>query len=370
MGGKRPDAQYRDDMHAIRRVLVVGYPAAELLDIACVVSALQTANYLHRRAIYEVSLASPGGRSIHTGTGLTVQAQQSLERATGPLDTLVVSGGIGYVEAMEDKSLVAHVRRLGRESRRVASVCTGAGVLAAAGLLDGRRASTHWEHADFLASRFPAVEFDSGPIFVSDGPVSTSAGVTAALDLTLSFIESDVSPDLARNVSRQLVTYLQRPGTQAQMSMFTAPAPSHSLVQDAVTHIATNPATDLSTATLAARAGVSQRHLARLFLAEVGATPGRFVRRARSEAAAHLLTGTTLTVDTIATRCGFRSEEALRQAFRSLYGVSPSHYRATQSTSWPGPTTSRRPKAGRPLRVPSDRATHEGEGDRVARESR
>jgi transcriptional regulator GlxA family with amidase domain len=320
-------------MHALRRVLMVGYPAAELLDIACVVTALQVANHLHGRAVYEVSLASPGGRPIHTGTGLTVQAQHSLERTTGPLDTLIVSGGIGYVDAMENRRLVAHVRRLGGESRRVASVCTGAGVLAAAGLLDGRRASTHWEHAAFLAARFPAVEFDSGPIFVSDGHVCTSAGVTAALDLTLSFIESDVSPDLARDVSRQLVTYLQRPGNQAQMSMFTAPSPNHSVVQDAVAHIAGNPAADLSTPALAARAGVSGRHLARLFLAETGMTPARFVRRARSEAAAHLLTGTALTVETIAARSGFRSEEALRQAFRGLYGVSPSHYRATQTTS-------------------------------------
>lgn len=320
-------------MHELRRVLVVGYPAAELLDIACVVSALQVANFLNRRGVYEVSLASPGGRPIHTGTGLTLQAQQSLERAAGPLDTLVVSGGIGYVDAMEDDRLVAHVRRLGLESRRVASVCTGAGVLAAAGLLDGRRASTHWEHADFLARRFPAVDFDSGPIFVSDGRVCTSAGVTAALDLTLSFVESDVSPELARSVSRQLVTYLQRPGNQAQMSMFTAPSARSSLVRDAVTHIAGNPAADLSTAALAGRAGVSPRHLSRLFLAELDMTPGRFVRRARGEAAAHLLTGTSLTVETIASRCGFGSEEALRQAFRGLYGVSPSHYRATQTTT-------------------------------------
>ena len=320
-------------MHALRRVLLVGYPAAELLDIACVVTALQVANHLHGQALYEVALASPGGRPIHTGTGLTLQAQQSLERATGPLDTLIVSGGIGYVDAMRDRRLVAHVRRLARESRRVASVCTGAGVLAATGMLDGRRATTHWDHAAFLSDRFPAVEFDSGPIFISDGPVCTSAGVTAALDLTLSFIESDLSPDLARDVSRQLVTYLQRPGNQAQMSMFTAPSPSHSLVQDAVTHIAGNPAADLSTPALASRAGLSERHLARLFQAETGMPPARFVRQARCEAAAHLLTSTALTVETIAARCGFRSEEALRQAFRGLYGVSPSHYRTTQSTS-------------------------------------
>jgi transcriptional regulator GlxA family with amidase domain len=220
------------------------------------------------------------------------------------------------------------------ESRRIAAVCTGAGILAAAGVLDGRRAATHWDHAALLAARFPAVTFDGDPIYVTDGPVCTSAGVTAALDLTLSFIEEDVSADLAREVARQLVTYLQRPGNQAQMSMFTAPpAARHSLVQDTIDHVAGHLDDDLSAATLAERAGVSERHLTRLFLKEVELTPGRFVRRARTEAAAHLLTSTDLTMEAVATRCGFGTPETLRQAFQSRYGVSPSHYRATQSRS-------------------------------------
>lgn len=316
-----------------RRVVVVAYPAAELLDIACVVSAFQLANWLHGSAVYETVLVSPGGAPIHTGTGLVLNAEASLERVRGPFDTLLVSGGIGYVDAMEDDHLVAHVRRLARETRRVASVCTGAGVLAAAGLLDDRRAATHWDHASFLQGRFPEVRFDSGPIFITDGGVFTSAGVTAALDLVLSFIEADVTATLARDVSRQLVTYLQRPGNQAQMSVFNAPRRvEHSLVQDTVTYATSHLADDLSTAILAARAGVSERHLDRLFVHELGVTPGRFIRRIRTEAAAHLLTdGTGLTVAAVAARCGFRSAEALRQAFTTAYGVSPSHYRATQS---------------------------------------
>lgn len=319
-------------MENVRRVVVVGYPAAELLDIACIVTALQVANYLNGQAIYQLELASPAGRPIHTGTGLTINADIALERVRGPLDTMIVTGGIGYVDAMDDDRLVAHVRRLGRESRRVASVCTGAGILAATGLLDGRRAATHWDHAAYLTDRFPAVEFDRNPIFIADDPVCTSAGVTAALDLTLAFIEADTGPDLARDVSRQLVTYLQRPGNQAQMSMFTAPpATQHSLVQDAVDHISSNLDGDLSTATLAARVPVSQRHLSRLFIKELGVGPGQFVRKARTEAAAHLLTGTDLNVRSIATRCGFGTVEALRQAFASAYGVSPTHYRSTQS---------------------------------------
>lgn len=320
----------------VRRVVIVGYHAAELLDISCVVSALQLANWLNGRQIYDVTLVSPGGKPIQTGTGLTLQSQGRLERVTGPLDTLVVSGGIGYVQAMEDRRLVAHVRRLAGESRRVASVCTGAGVLAAAGLLEGRRAATHWDHARFLGARFPRVTFDGDPIFVTDGDVCTSAGVTAGLDLTMSFIEDDAGPGLAREVARQLVTYLQRPGNQAQMSMFTAaPAARNSLVQDTIDHISGHLDGDLSTTTLAERAGVSERHLTRLFLREVELTPGRFVRRARTEAAAQLLTQTELTMEAIASRCGFGTPETLRQAFQARYGVSPSHYRATQSRCAP-----------------------------------
>lgn len=315
-----------------RRVLVVGYPGAELLDIACVVSTLQVANYLHGELLYKPKLASPGGAPIRTGTGLVVNAQLALERVRGPIDTLVVSGGIGYVDAMEDERLVAHVHRLGRLADRVTSVCTGAGILAAAGLLDGRRVATHWDEADYLRSRFPRVDFDSDPIYIIEDDLCTSAGVTAAMDLTLALIEGDVGPDLARAVSRYMVTYLQRPGNQAQMSIFTAPpASGHSLVRDTTDHIASHLADDLSTPALAARVGVSERHLSRLFLKELGVSPGKYVRQARVEAAAHLLTGTDLTVETIAGRCGFGTSEALRQAFVAAYGVSPSHFRATQS---------------------------------------
>ena len=325
---------YVRGMDEPRTVLIVGYPAAELIDIACVVSALQIANFRHGSALYRPRLASPGGAPIHTGTGLTLLAEVSLEKVRGPIDTMIVSGGIGYVEAMEDDRLVGHVRRLARVSRRVASVCTGAGVLAAAGLLDGRRAATHWDHADFLTGRFPAVDFDREPIFIAEDGVCTSAGVTAALDLTLAFVEADAGPELARDVARQLVTYLQRPGNQAQMSMFTAPpAVRHSVVQDAVDHIASHLDADLSSPSLAARAAVSERHLSRLFRSELGLTPGRYVRRVRIEAAAQLLSASDLTVQTIAGRCGFGTVEALRQAFAAAYGVSPSHYRATQSSS-------------------------------------
>ncbi|MEO3812100.1 DJ-1/PfpI family protein [Sphaerisporangium sp. B11E5] len=317
----------------VRRVVVVGYHAAELLDIACVTSPLIVANYYARRHLYDVSLATPSGRPIVCGTGLTLQGQQALEKVTGPLDTLIVSGGIGYEDAADNKVVVGHVRRLARESRRVASVCTGAAVLAATGLLDGRRATTHWKYARTLAERHPEIRVDADPIFIRDGDVATAAGVTAAIDLTLAFIEEDNGAALARQVARELVTYMQRPGNQAQMSMFTEPPPlSDDLVKRVVDHIAANLDADLTTATLASDAGVSERHLTRLFLRHLGQTPGRYVRRARTEAAAHLLASTSLPMAAIASRCGFGTAETLRQAFVDRYGIPPSRYRLAQTT--------------------------------------
>ncbi|NUR87732.1 MAG: helix-turn-helix domain-containing protein [Nonomuraea sp.] len=317
-----------------RRVVVVAYEAAELLDISCVTTTLENANWHGASPYYQVRMATPGGHAVTTASALVLQGQLTLERVTGPLDTLIVSGGIGHLDAAENPLVVGHVRRLARESRRVASVCTGSYVLAAAGLLDGRRATTHWREAQDLADRFPRVTVDPAPIFVRDGNVATSAGVTAALDLTLALVEEDNGAELSRTVARGMVTYLQRPGNQAQMSMFVgAPPPANSLVRRAVEHISANLSADLTAATLAAAAGVSERHLTRLFLKHLRQTPGRFVRQARTEGAAQLLVTTTLPMSAIAGRCGFGTAETLRQAFVDRYGVSPSRYRLTQSSA-------------------------------------
>ncbi|MFD1539191.1 GlxA family transcriptional regulator [Nonomuraea guangzhouensis] len=318
----------------VRRMVVIGYEAASLLDIACVTSTLETANDHAGLPLYEVRLATPGGNPITCGTGLIVQGQEVLERVTGPLDTIVVTGGIGHLDAAENRLILAHVRRLARESRRVSSVCTGAGVLAAAGLLDGRRVTTHWEWAYDLSKRYPAVTFDPGPIFIRDGNVHTAAGVTSALDLMLAFIEEDSGAELARKVARSLVTYLQRPGNQAQMSIFTvAPPHTDSLVRQVADYVTGHLDADLATATLAAGAGVSERHLTRLFLKNLGLTPGRYVRQARTEAAAHLLASTSLPMAGVAARCGFGTAETLRQAFVDRYGIPPSRYRLTQRSA-------------------------------------
>lgn len=323
----------------MRTFVIVAYEGAQLLDIACVSDALDAANRLRARppyrrellnCVYEIRLATPGGGAVTCGSGLTLGGQESLERLAGPLDTLLVIGGYGSERAAADPRIVGHVRRLARESRRVASVCTGADVLAATGLLDGRRATTHWAYADAIAARHPAVEFDTAPIFIQDGPVSTAAGVTSALDLTLRFIEEDHGADLARWVARGLVTYLQRPGDQRQMSMFVAaPPPEHELVRTLTAYVGAHLDADLSAPALAARAGVSERHLGRLFAEHAGQSPARYVRATRLEAAAQLLSTTGLPIVAVARRCGFRSAETLRQAFHDQYGVPPTRFRHT-----------------------------------------
>ncbi|MFJ2837142.1 GlxA family transcriptional regulator [Nocardia sp. NPDC087230] len=325
-----------------RTVAVIGYDGAELLDLACVTTTLDGANRLGADPPYRVELATRGGRTITCDSGLRLHGQARWERLTGPLDTLIVSGGLGHLDAARDTALVAHVRRLAAVSRRVASVCTGASVLAAAGLLDGRRATTHWIAADMLAAEYPRVTVDPDPIYIRDGRVATAAGMTSAIDLMLAFVEEDHGAELARQVARGLVTYLQRPGSQAQMSMFTAqPHAEHALVRRVTAHIAAHLSEDLSTATLAAREGVSARHLTRLFGKHLGVTPGRHIRRARVEAAAQLLVHTTTPVAVVATRCGFGTAESLRQAFVRRFGVAPAHYRATLSR--PAPDTEPEP---------------------------
>jgi transcriptional regulator GlxA family with amidase domain len=319
---------------AQRRVVVVGYDGAELLDIACVTSTLDMAGRIARQPLYRVDVVTPAGRPIRCDSGLSLNAAGALHDTTGRLDTLVVSGGHGHDDAAANPVLVAHVRRLAAVARRVASVCTGTSVLAAAGLLDGRRATTHWGFARAMARRYPAVGIDPDPIYIRDGNVATSAGVTSALDLTLAFVQEDHGPELARRVARGLVTYLHRPGDQAQMSMFVvSDPPEHALSREVVEFVTANVAAALDTTTLARRFGVSERQLNRLFVDHVGLPPGRFVRHTRVETAARLLRSTALPVGAIARQCGFGTAEALRQAFLDRFGISPSRYRATPTAA-------------------------------------
>ena len=248
-----PATRGRDLPH---RFLVVGYDGAELLEIASVTSTLTAANRLAGKQLYAWTVLTPGGRPITCDSGLVLRADASLQRTTDAADTMVVSGGYGYEHGATDSTLIAHVGRLAELSGRIASVCNGAALLAAAGILDGRRAATHWLACDDLARRYPRVDFDPDPIYVRDGHVWTSAGVTSALDLTLAMVEEDHGVQLARQVARALVTFMQRPANQAQVSMFVASdPPGNPIVRAAVDFIGSHLAEPLDTALVADRPG-------------------------------------------------------------------------------------------------------------------
>jgi transcriptional regulator GlxA family with amidase domain len=202
----------------MRRVLLIAFDRFQMLDVAGPAEVFDGASQLTGGA-YQVRLATPGGREVRAGSGLRLGADLALESARGPLDTLVVAGGFGARAAADDPRIVHHVQRLAGRTRRVASVCTGAELLATAGLLDGRRATTHWAWSDALAERHPNVIVEADRIFVRDGNVATSAGVTAGMDLALALVEEDHGPEVARTVARWLVLFLQRPGGQKYMQI-------------------------------------------------------------------------------------------------------------------------------------------------------
>ena len=317
-----------------RHVVVIGYDGAELVDIACVTTAFGIANRVGATPRYRTTLATRDTADITCETGLTIRSEAAIE-GIRDVDTLIVSGGVGHRHAADDPALVAEVRRLAGRARRVASVCTGATVLAEAGLLDGHRATTHWLYAAELAADYPSVIVDASPIYIRESRLATAGGVTASLDLTLAFIEEDHGPEIARYVAMGMVTYLQRPGNQAQMSIFTAAPHADDLtVRRALNHVITRPDAGLGTPALARHVGVSTRQLTRLFREQLGEPPATTVRRIRLELGARLVATTDLPFSRIARRCGFSSAESFRQAFVARFATSPRAFRsATQGGS-------------------------------------
>lgn len=311
-----------------RVVLIAGYDGIQSLDAVGPAEVFATArNYLGGSG-YRLLIASPDGADIPTDSGLRIGADVALAEVSGPVDTLIVAGGLGSFAAAESEPLLADIRAVAARARRVCSVCTGALVLAAAGLLHGRSATTHWLACGELARRHPDVAVDPDRIFVRDGSVYTSAGVTAGMDLALALVEEDHGAALARSVARALVLFLQRPGGQSQFSeRLEHPVPAGSVLRPVLDAVVTEPAGEHTLATMAARAAVSERHLARLFTEQTQTTPARYVERIRVEAARDLLEATTLSVDAVATRVGFGSSETLRRAFWRVLGIAPSDYR-------------------------------------------
>lgn len=280
---------------------------------------------------YELILASVGGAGpICTESGSRLMADQDLPAPAGPFDTIVVPGGSGSraTTSAEMGRLTSWLETATPNARRVATVCTGAFVAAAAGICDGRRVTTHWAYAGQLAGTYPSIEVAPDSIYVVDDFLWSSAGVTAGIDLALALVQSDLGTDIAQTIARHLVVYLRRPGGQTQ---FGAPVwsgqPSSPPIETARDLIHSDPGTDLSVNRLASACAMSPRNFARRFRAEVGEPPARYIERVRVEAARHLLEQGDAGLESIAARCGFGTVETMRRAFHRRLGTSPDAYR-------------------------------------------
>ncbi|NEE06029.1 GlxA family transcriptional regulator [Streptomyces sp. SID7499] len=309
---------------APRTVLAVLFDGLQSLDVTGPLEVFAGAALLSPGA-YRIRTASLDGAPVRTTGGLTLVPDESLADAKDP-DILLVPGGPGSLRP--DPRLVDWVRERGPRAARLVSVCTGAAVLAGAGLLDGRRATTHWAYCDRLAREHPAVEIDPDPVYIRDGHISTSAGVTAGIDLALALVEEDLGRDAALTIARHLVVFLRRPGNQAQFSaQLAAQTAQREPLRDVQRWITDHPDADLSVDTLADRARLSPRHFARAFRAETGMTPGRYVDRVRLEHARRLLEDTADGVEEIARTSGYGTPEAMRRAFVRTLGTPPAEYR-------------------------------------------
>ncbi|MFI5630071.1 GlxA family transcriptional regulator [Streptomyces sp. NPDC051664] len=307
-----------------RSVLVVLFDGVQSLDVTGPMEVFAGAARFPD-VTYDLRTASLDGAPVRTSVGLTLVPDGSLADAEPP-HTLLVPGGQGT--RSPDPALVDWLRVHAPHAERLVSVCTGALLLAEAGLLDGHRVTTHWVVAEHLARAYPAVEVDPDPIFVRDGNLATSAGVTAGIDLSLALVEEDFGRQIALTVARHLVVFLRRPGNQAQFSaQLTSQIARREPLREVQHWITQHPGEDLSVEALAARASLSPRHFARAFQAETGQTPGRYVDRVRLEHARCLLEDTTDGVAHIAHACGYGTPEAMRRAFIKTLGTAPAEYR-------------------------------------------
>ncbi|WP_285429083.1 GlxA family transcriptional regulator [Pseudomonas sp. lyk4-R2A-8] len=313
-----------------RTVHVLAFPNAQVLDVTGPLQVFASTNDLARQRglplPYAVSVVAAQAQPVVTSAGLALVAEP-LPAADAPCDTLVIAGGWGVYNAADDPALVAWVRDKARHTRRITSVCTGAFLLAASGLLDGCRVATHWTRCEELAKRFPSLTVETNPIFIQQGSVWTSAGVTAGIDLCLALVEEDLGRAVALEVARHLVVFLKRPGGQSQFSATLALQEGGSRFAELHAWIAENLTLDLNIATLASQAGMSERSFVRHYRAETGQTPARAVELIRVETARRQLADSNASIKRIAVQCGFGCEETLRRSFLRALDVTPQAYR-------------------------------------------
>ncbi|WP_416363992.1 GlxA family transcriptional regulator [Pseudomonas sp. NFX183] len=313
-----------------RTIHVLAFNNAQVLDVTGPLQVFATTNDLARQRgqplPYAVSVIAAQAEPVMTSAGLALVAEP-LPAADAPCDTLVIAGGWGVYGAAEDAALVDWVTQKARHTRRMTSVCTGAFLLAASGLLDGCRVATHWTRCEELARKFPSLTVEANPIFIQQGSVWTSAGVTAGIDLCLALVEEDLGRAVALEAARHLVVFLKRPGGQAQYSVALSLQKGDSRFADLHAWMAENLTLDLNIPTLAALAGMSERSFVRHYRAETGQTPARAVELIRVETARRQLADSTASIKRIAVQCGFGCEETLRRSFLRALEVTPQAYR-------------------------------------------
>lgn len=310
-------------------VEIVAFPDVQLLDVVGPLQIFESANDWARAAgrppPYRTRVVARD-RPVRSSAGLELGCA-GLTRSDRPIDTLIAAGGRGVHRAAEDTRLVAWFTARARRARRVVSTCSGAFLLAACGLLDGKRAVTHWMLCGDLGARFPAIRVEADPIFIEDGAVWTSAGVTAGIDLCLALVERDLGHAAAMAIARDLVVFLKRPGGQAQFSAFLQMQTGDARFDRLHGWIAGHLDADLSVPVLAERVGMSERSFMRHYGRVLGTTPARAIERIRVEAARGMLSTTRLPIKRIAQRCGFGTEETMRRSFLRQIAVTPQGYR-------------------------------------------
>ncbi|MGA5042010.1 GlxA family transcriptional regulator [Streptomyces capoamus] len=315
-------------------IVIVLFEGVDLLDVTGPPEVFSLAlRETEEAAGYRVLLAAETLDPVTTGAGVRILPDITFARAAaGSIDTLIVPGAVELdeerrVHPLVDPRLVEWVRVLAGRTHRIASVCVGAHLLAAAGLLDGKRATTHWSTAQQLAADHPAVEVDADPIFIREGNVWTGAGISACLDLSLALIADDLGEAVALRVARQLVMYLKRPSGQSQFSVPLKQVSTTRRIEDLRHHILRHIGEPLTVVDLAAYAHVSDRHLTRLFKTELGTTPHAYIESVRVEKARHELESSDATVERVATLCGFGTTDTLVRAFRRRLNTTPTEYR-------------------------------------------
>ncbi len=321
-----------------KRVAMLAYPDANSLDVVGPLQVFAGATrYMQflppgqvpgERINYQVEILGLESGPITTSAGFDLHAARGIDEVSEGIDTLLIAGGYGHLQALRQADLLYWVAEMAPKVRRLGSICSGAFILAAAGQLEGRRATTHWRYCQELAASYPEITVEPDRLHVRDGKIYTSAGVTAGMDLALALLEEDCGRGIALSTAREMVAFLKRPGGQSQFSQhLEAQAAEPAPIRDLQAWVLENLDRDLSVEVLAERAAMSPRNFARIFAKETGTTPAKFVERARIEAARRALEESAEPLPAIAERCGFGHAETMRRVFQRHLKVAPQDYR-------------------------------------------